>query len=390
MNRTLTFVTPRYGAAVLGGAEQGARSLAVRMARDGWTVQVITSCAASYVTWEDDYEPGYTVEEGVKVLRCRVSRPRDPDLGGLPASVLATGSIDESVAFHWIDCQGPDSPDLLDAVEAVSEGVLAPYPYLYQPTVRGILRANVPTALHAAAHREPALDMAVFPRVFAAADGLVHHSRAEQKLILEKFPSATTKPQVVLGLPIEIDASVDPVGARIVLGLGDEPFAVYLGRVDPAKGINEMVRWFGEFRTRRGGGKLVLAGPVIEAPPATDGVVVLGPVPSEHKYGLLAAADVLINPSAYESFSIVVAEALLVETPVLVNGWCGPLREHCENSHAGLWYTGEADFEVALARLFDDAPLRARLGSTGRTYVESTFSWPAVRTRYEGLLDRLA
>ena len=35
MNRTLTFVTPRYGADVLGGAEQGARSYAVRMAKEG-------------------------------------------------------------------------------------------------------------------------------------------------------------------------------------------------------------------------------------------------------------------------------------------------------------------------------------------------------------------
>ena len=203
-------------------------------------------------------------------------------------------------------------------------------------------------------------------------------------------PVAATKPQVVLGLPIEIDAPCDAVAARAALGLGDEPFAVYLGRLDRGKGVHDLVERFGRFRARTGTGRLVLAGPVIEQPPDTPGVEVLGPVPAEHKYGLLAAADLLINPSPHESFSMVVPEAMLVGTPTLVNGWCEPMREHCENSHGGLWYTGLADFEVALERLLTDAALRDRLAQSGRSYVESMFSWDAVRTRYEGLLDRLA
>ena len=36
--RPITFVTPRYGADVFGGAEQAARSYATRLATDGWTV----------------------------------------------------------------------------------------------------------------------------------------------------------------------------------------------------------------------------------------------------------------------------------------------------------------------------------------------------------------
>ena len=127
----------------------------------------------------------------------------------------------------------------------------------------------------------------------------------------------------------------------------------------------------------------------IDAPPETPGVTVLGPVPTEHKFGLLAAADVLISPSPHESFSIVVPEAFLVGTPVLVNGWCLPLREHAANSHGGLWYTGLADFERALGRLLDDATLRQRLATAGDAYVRDVFAWPSVRARYEALLARL-
>ena len=128
---------------------------------------------------------------------------------------------------------------------------------------------------------------------------------------------------------------------------------------------------------------------MVDAPPATEAVTLLGPVPTEHKYGLLAAADVLISPSPHESFSIVVPEAFLAGTPVLVNGWCLPLREHAANSAGGLWYTGLADFEIALARLLDDADLRRRMAAAGAAYVNEMFSWSAVRTRYEGLLGQI-
>ena len=155
------------------------------------------------------------------------------------------------------------------------------------------------------------------------------------------------------------------------------------------KGAHELVKRFAVMRERRGGGKLILAGPVIDEVPESEGVVCVGSVSEEHKFGLLAAADVLINPSTLESFSIVVLEAWLAGTPVLVNGWCGPTREHCELSGGGLWYTGFADFDAVLSRLVDDVDLRTRLGRAGRAYVSEFYSWPAVRHRYQAFLARI-
>ncbi|MEM9467313.1 MAG: glycosyltransferase family 4 protein [Actinomycetota bacterium] len=387
--RTITFVAPRYGADVFGGAEQAARSYATRLAADGWSVRVLTTCARS-IDWDDEVEPGTTVEEGVEVTRHRVRRPRDPDLDRSSARLFAQPEIGLAEAEDWIDRQGPDSPDLLDAIAAVDEGVVAVTPYLYQPTVRGAAAARVPVVLHGAAHREAPLRLPVFDRLYGSVDALAHFSQAEQRLALDRFPATATTPQVVLGMPIDVDAPVDPAAARAALGLGDEPFVVCLGRVDAGKGVHDLVERFRRFREQRGSGRLVLAGPVVDAPPATPGVTVLGPVPTEHKFGLLAAADVLINPSPHESFSIVVPEALLAGTPVLVNGWCLPLREHVVNSHGGLWYTGLADFDVALGRLLDDTELRDEAVRAGADYVRSMFSWDAVRTRYERLLAGIA
>ena len=388
MSRAITFVAPRYGADVFGGAEQAARAYATRLAGEGWRVRVITSCARS-IDWHDEFTPGTTVEEGVEVTRCRVRRPRDPGLDDASARLFAASTVSLDDAQDWIDRQGPDSPELLEAVAAVDDGVIALTPYLYQPTVRGAQVARVPVVLHAAAHPEAPLRLPVFDRLFESVDALAHFSQAEQALVLDRFATTATTPQVVLGMPIEVDEPVDAARARQALGLGDEPFAVCLGRIDAGKGVHDLVERFGRFRAAHGRGRLVIAGPVVDPPPATPGVTVLGPVPAEHKFGLLAAADVLINPSPHESFSIVVPEALLAGTPVLVNGWCLPLREHVANSHGGLWYTGLADFDVALGRLLDDAELRDRMVAAGATYAREMFSWRSVLRRYERLVGRV-
>jgi glycosyltransferase involved in cell wall biosynthesis len=387
----ITFVTPRYGPEVLGGAEAGARLLATGLAADGRDVAVITSCAVSMKTWADHYLPGTTVEEGVTVTRCPVDRPRAPDFDArsdrlLPRARHAT--VRE--AEEWIDQQGPTSAALIEAVRAVDRGVNVFYPYLYHPTVRGIAISSVPSVLYPAAHHELPLELPVFDEVFERADGLAFHTQAEQTLVHDRFPATRRSVQAMVGLPVEAEGPGDPDRSRIELGLGDEPFVLCLGRIDRGKGTHDLVERFARWRAGRGSGLLVLAGPIAEPVPDTEGVLCLGPVPHEHKAGLLAAADVLINPSFYESFSLVMLEAWLAGTPVLVNGWCAPLIEHCVRSGGGLAYTGLADFELALSRLVDDPAVRRRLATAGERYVRSSYSWPAVRGRLDALTDRVS
>jgi glycosyltransferase involved in cell wall biosynthesis len=77
-------------------------------------------------------------------------------------------------------------------------------------------------------------------------------------------------------------------------------------------------------------------------------------------------------------------------TPVLVNGHCGPTREHCERSGGGLWFDNYGEFEVALQRLAGDTRLRAAMGELGRRYADDHFRWPALIDRYAAFLTRAA
>jgi glycosyltransferase involved in cell wall biosynthesis len=131
---------------------------------------------------------------------------------------------------------------------------------------------------------------------------------------------------------------------------------------------------------------LVLVGPVsYELPPHPD-IVVTGAVSEADKWDIMRDALVSVSPSALESFSLVVIEAWVEQLPVLVNGACGPTREHCERSGGGLWFTSYPEFEAVLRRLVSDTALRAELGRRGRVFVDRHFRWPVLVKRYDEFL----
>ena len=85
----LTYVTVRYGPAVVGGAEQACRQLAEHLAADGVEVSVHTTCAVDAVTWADVLPPGRAVEAGVTVHRYPSASGRDPHFDAHSRPVLA-------------------------------------------------------------------------------------------------------------------------------------------------------------------------------------------------------------------------------------------------------------------------------------------------------------
>ena len=71
----LACVVQRYGAGIAGGSERHCRELALRLtARHD--VTVLTTCAADYVTWANEFPAGVSMDGPVHVRRFPVRRPR--------------------------------------------------------------------------------------------------------------------------------------------------------------------------------------------------------------------------------------------------------------------------------------------------------------------------
>ena len=383
----LVFVTPRYGTEVIGGAETAARMLAERIClRPGWDVEVLTSCALDHLTWENTEPVGTTAINGVTVHRFPTASPRTLDYFYLDGKLrVAPGVATLSQTRRWLSLNGPMCPDLVEAVATSEADVIACYPYLFATTVDAIAVSKAPVVLHPAAHDEPALYFSAFRRSFRDIDGLVYHTRAERDLMEHVFQIGS-RPQVVLGLGVNEPAGAGRPGGDI-LGIGDRPYLCYLGRVDEHKGCGMLADYFARYKERNPSDlALAFVGPVSDAAPDHPDIVVTGTVSEPDKWDVLAGARVMVTPSAYESFSLVVLEAWTLGVPVLVNGACAATMEHCQRSGGGLWFDSYRSFEATVDRLVGDAGLRDDLGDAGRRYTARNFSWPSIIDRYTTFL----
>jgi glycosyltransferase involved in cell wall biosynthesis len=387
----VAFVTPRYGPDVMGGAETAARQLAEHLVADlDWQVEVFTTAAVDHITWDDVLPPGDSTENGVTVHRFRSASGRVPEFYELDGRLRGAPTLASMTeARRWLECNGPVTPDLVDALAASHAEVVVFYPYLYYPTVAGMEAVKVPRVLHPAAHDEPALYLPVFGPTYTGADALCYHTSAERRLVQRVHPVAAL-PQIVLGLGVGPVVSGGRRGGEI-LGIGDRPYVVSVGRVDEHKGSVMLARFFALYKERHPGPlALALVGPVAAKIPAHDDVVVTGVVSEEDKWDIVGDALVAVSPSALESFSLVVLEAWERSVPVMVNAMCDPTREHCERSGGGLWFGSYLQFEAVLARMEADAALRSALGGRGHDYVAHHYQWPVLIGRYARFLVEVA
>ncbi len=242
-----------------------------------------------------------------------------------------------------------------------------------------------PCVLHPAAHDEPALYLPVFEETFAGADALVFQTMAERRLV-QQVHRVAQSPQILLGLGVSEVVEGGRRGAD-VLGIGDRPYVVSVGRVDDHKGSSMLAAFFRAYKTRHPGPlALALVGPVAASIDPDDDVILTGTVSEADKWDIVRDAMVSISPSALEAFSLVVVESWVKSVPMVVNATCGATREHCERSGGGLWFGSYQQFEAVLERLSADPELRALLGANGHAYVEKYFQWPGLISRYARFL----
>ena len=217
---------------------------------------------------------------------------------------------------------------------------------------------------------------------------IVYNTETEQALVNEVMHNRYV-PQIVTGVGINVPDNVSAARFRQKFGI-DGSFVVYVGRVDSAKNVPELLDHFARFRDETDHDtRLVLIGKSSLEMPVRPDIIPLGFVSEEDKFDAIRAADVLVMPSLYESLSLVAMEAWLMGVPTLVNGQCEVLKSQTRRSNGGLYYYSYDEFAAALQRLLDDAPLRAQLGRQGRAFVAANYSWEVVMAKYRAILETL-
>ncbi len=387
----LLFVVQRYGTEVVGGAELACRQFATQLAGRGHQVHAVTTCAQSYVDWADAYPPGDSTLDGVSLHRLPVRRPRDTATFGRldRRTVWGRGVRPLVLQRSWMAAQGPYVPSLAPWLEARAAwfDVVVFFTYLYYTTWAGlpVAASRTATVLHPTAHQEPHLGLTLFDVMLRLPTAYAYSTEEEAQLVAAR--TGRERPGRVIGIGTDLEGRGDGDRFRQRASLGERPYLLFIGRVVAEKGSLELYDYWAAYKRRRPGplALVVMGDPLTDLPDHPD-VVTTGFVPESVKADALAGALALVQPSYFESFSMVLSEAWAQSTAGLVQGRCDVLAGQARRSGGALSYAGYAEFEAAVDLLLAEPRLSAHLGQRGRAYAEQRYSWDAVMGRYERFL----
>ena len=176
----------------------------------------------------------------------------------------------------------------------------------------------------------------------------------------------------------------------------DRPYVLYAGKLETNKGVSKLLAATAAIAAAGDDATLVVAGDGAERPrleaaaqAARRDVRFLGWQPRAAVLGWMRHAALLVFPSHWpEPFGRVLVEAGAVgcAAAALKTGGVGDIVIH---DQTGLLAQDDDELGRHVARLWNDAPLRARLGASARRRVERTFDTPVIVAQVEALYKRL-
>lgn len=250
--------------------------------------------------------------------------------------------------------------------------------------------------------------LAVEKACLETADRVLATSPQEEEHMRKLVSTQGTIEMIPCGTDLNKFGAIRRQEARQKLGIApDAKVVIYVGRFDPRKGIETLVRAIAHSNWRGCSDlKLIIGGG--SRPGQSDGIerdriegivaemnlsditLFPGRLDDDTLPIYYAAADACVVPSHYEPFGLVAIEAMASRTPVVASN-VGGLRFTVVPEVTGLLAPpkDEAAFASAIDRILADPALRDRLGETGRQRVEIAFSWESVASRLTNLYGRL-
>lgn len=407
MRKKIAIINQRYGLEVNGGSEYYTRLIAERLNRN-YQVEVLTTQALDYDTWQNFYKEKTEYINDVCVRRFPVRRKRNSKAFRIVNKITRMfGKYVPVLEKWWVKKQGPYSPDLVQYIKMNKDeyDLFIFVTYLYYPTYKGISEVGRKSILIPTAHDEPYIYFKSYKKVFEEAGGYIFLTQEEKDFIEKQFKRETEgKYSRVLGAGIEIPEVLLSAGEKTEEECRDwraeykltDPYFIYVGRVDYGKNCDELFRYFMKYIRDRSpvfqnSCKLVVIGKAQMPVPVHPDIIYLGYVEERVKYAAIASARSLILPSKYESLSISVLEAMALAVPVIVNGSCEVLKGHCLKSNAGLYYNNYEEFKTACDFMNHegDSHEYREMKSNGKKYVEHNYRWELIDQGLTEAIERV-
>lgn len=205
-------------------------------------------------------------------------------------------------------------------------------------------------------------------------------------------------------------SGVDPSKIRVVTGGVDYEHikdmknktklfdGIFLGRFHPQKGIFDLVKIWKAVCSKRPNAQLCIIGtgsaPLVEEVMETikehklsDNITLVGSKSGEEKFSLLKSSNVFLCPSYYESFAIVIAEAMACGLPVVAYNL--PIYGDIYEKRILKVPLGNLDqFADAVLHFLDNDESRKAYGLEGQKFV-SRYDWADIAQKEYKLMTDL-
>lgn len=200
------------------------------------------------------------------------------------------------------------------------------------------------------------------------------------------------------GIDAEEFSAGDAEAFRRDFGLPDKPLILFVGRLAEIKGPDLLLRAFVELRSELKDFQLVFVGPdggqlqnlkaIAAGARLMDRIHFLGHVSQKSKVDAYATARLLVIPSRREAMSIVVLEAGICETPVLITDQCG--FDQIERIGGGKIVTATVEgLKGGLVSLLARPRPLPDMGKKLAAFTRQHFLWESIAGRYQQLFELL-
>lgn len=200
------------------------------------------------------------------------------------------------------------------------------------------------------------------------------------------------------GINVEDFQASDIADFRRKYGLGDDPFIMFMGRLNSIKGPDLLLRAFCEVKEKLQDFHLVFVGPdggmlgelseMVAQFRVVDRVHFIGYLGGADKSQAYHAAGMVVIPSRQEAMSIVVLEAGATGTPVLLTDQCG-FEAIAKIGGGQIVPASVYGLQKGLVEMLGDPFQLKSMGENLKKYTCEHFTWNSVINKYLKLYGQI-
>lgn len=405
------FITVRYGLDITGGAEFHCRMLAERLVNK-YDVEVLTTTIKDYTTFIPELKEECDEINGVKIRRFN-NNPFDKDLyrklqkktkkarkirrliyrlklSNIIFPIFPIWNYQKDAEYKLMKHHGFYSDNLLNFIKKHQKeyDVLIFLTYENAITHFGALIAPEKTILIPTAHLESMLFRSINSHLFTKVGFIAFNTSTEQEMCRKIFQHKLASNEV-----ISVGVDITPANVDDIQKIKDNlssPYLLFCGRIVEGK-LNNFLDYFVSFKHKyKIDLKLVLTGDLFMPKVEHPDIIYTGFVSESEKTALIQNSFAVVNPSIYESLSLIALEALSLGKMVIANKRCNVMIEHESKSKGALvCYKSETDLHKILFNLLNNPIIVKQKGIDGMKYVEENYKWDIIIDKLTNCIERI-